>query len=155
MHNRYPPARLAAERAATTSICLPAQNEETTIGPILEALMPLLEQGVVDQVAVVDDSTDQTAAIARALGAEVHEQRRLMPEFGPVLGKGDAMWRALPILTGDVICFLDADSEQFGRALCVWPPGPLLCEREVAFVKGFYRRPFRFADVSFPTTVAG
>ena len=57
-HNQYPPARLAAERAATTSICLPARNEEATIGPILEALMPLLEQGVIDQVAVVDDSTD-------------------------------------------------------------------------------------------------
>ena len=40
-----------------------------------------------------------------------------MPELGPVLGKGDAMWRALPVLRGEVICFLDADSEQFGAAL--------------------------------------
>ena len=38
-----------------------------------------------------------------------------MPELGPVLGKGDAMWRSLPILTGDVICFLDADSEGSAR----------------------------------------
>ncbi len=149
-HSRYPAARLAAERVATASICLPARNEEATIGPILEALMPLLEQGVIDQVAVLDDSTDETAAIARALGAEVHEQRRLMPEFGPVLGKGDAMWRALPILTGDVVCFLDADSEEFGAHFACGMLGPLLCEQGTAFVKGFYRRPFKFADVTLP-----
>ena len=27
----------------------------------------------------------------------------LLPELGPVLGKGDAMWRALSVLTGDVV----------------------------------------------------
>ncbi len=37
-----------------------------------------------------------------------------MPELGPVLGKGDAMWRALTVLTGEIVCFLDADSEEFG-----------------------------------------
>ena len=82
------------------SVCLPARNEARTIGPILQQLEPLRERGVVDQVVVVDRSTDGTADIARALGAEVHDQDDLMPELGPVLGKGDAMWRALPVLTG-------------------------------------------------------
>ena len=51
-----------------------------------------------------------------------------MPELGPVLGKGDAMWRALPVLTGDVVCFLDADSEQFGAHFACGVLGPVLCE---------------------------
>ena len=49
----------------------------------------------------------------------------LMPELGPVLGKGDAMWRALPVLTGEVICFLDADSERFGPHFACGVLGPL------------------------------
>ena len=52
-----------------------------------------------------------------------------MPEFGPVLGKGDAMWRSLAVLTGEVICFLDADSEEFGPHFACGLIGPLLCER--------------------------
>jgi glucosyl-3-phosphoglycerate synthase len=149
-HRDFPAARLAAERDQTVSVCLPARNEARTIGPILSALLPLLEQGVVDQVVVVDDSTDGTAEIARVLGAEVHEQRRLMPELGPVLGKGDAMYRALPVLTGQIICFLDADSEQFGAHFACGLIGPLIQDPGLVFVKGFYRRPFRIGATTLP-----
>jgi glucosyl-3-phosphoglycerate synthase len=147
-HLAYPPQRLAAERASTVSVCLPARNEERTIGPILEQLMPLVDVGVVDQVVVVDDSSDGTAAIARSLGAEVHSQRELMTELGPVLGKGDAMWRALPVLRGEYVCFLDADSERFGAHFVCGLLGPLLCEPKIEFVKGFYRRPFRIGELT-------
>jgi glucosyl-3-phosphoglycerate synthase len=149
-HSEFPPERLAAERAATVSVCLPARNEAATIGPILEQLLPLVGDGVVDQIVVVDKSTDGTAEIARRLGAEVHDQDALAPELGPVLGKGDAMWRALPVLSGEVICFLDADSEEFGPHFACGLLGPLLCEPGIAFVKGFYRRPFRIGEATLP-----
>src|SRR5579871_2852064 len=105
---------LAARRDVTVSVCLPARDEARTIAAILESVMSLRDLGVVDQVVVVYRSSDGTAEIARSLGAEVHEQERLCPDLGPVLGKGDAMWRALHVLTGEVICFLDADTEHFG-----------------------------------------
>jgi glucosyl-3-phosphoglycerate synthase len=149
-HSDFPAARLAAARTATVSICLPARNEERTIGPILEQLLPLRDAGIVDQLVVVDDSIDDTPAIARRLGAEVYDQSELDPAHGPVLGKGDAMWRALPILTGDIVCFLDADSERFGAHYACGLLGPLLCEPRVEFVKGFYKRPFRVGDVTLP-----
>jgi glucosyl-3-phosphoglycerate synthase len=101
-------------------------------------------------VVVVDDSTDGTAEIARSLGAEVHEQRHLMPDLGPVLGKGDAMYRALPVLTGQIVCFVDADSEGFGPHYACGLIGPLLRDPGLAFVKGFYRRPFRVGDTTLP-----
>jgi glucosyl-3-phosphoglycerate synthase len=143
-HHDFPLERLAAmQPRASVSVCLPARNEERTIGPILRALAPLREAGVVEQLAVVDHSSDGTAEIARGLGAEVYDQEELLPELGPVLGKGDAMWRALGVLRGEVICFLDADSEQFGAHFALGLLGPLICEPELAFVKGFYRRPFR------------
>ncbi|HUE25292.1 MAG TPA: glucosyl-3-phosphoglycerate synthase [Solirubrobacteraceae bacterium] len=150
VHAEFPAERLAAERQATVSICLPARNEARTIGPILEQLLPLRQLGVVDQVAVLDNSTDGTAEIARGLGAEVHDQEQLMPELGPVLGKGDAMWRALPVLNGELICFLDADSERLGPHFVCGLLGPLLLREEISLVKGFYRRPFRVGETVFP-----
>jgi glucosyl-3-phosphoglycerate synthase len=60
------------------------------------------------------------------------------------------MWRALPVLTGDVICFLDADSEHFGAHFACGLLGPLLCGTGISFVKGLYRRPFRVGDVTLP-----
>ncbi len=149
-HAAFPAERLAAERSATVSICLPARDEARTIGAILERLVPLRDAGAVDQIVVVDDSTDGTARIARELGVEVHDQEALMPELGPVLGKGDAMWRALHVLSGEVVCFLDADSEHFGAHFACGLLGPLLCEPGLSFVKGYYRRPFRVGDVTLP-----
>jgi glucosyl-3-phosphoglycerate synthase len=110
----------------------------------------LRERGVLDQVVVVDASTDGTGDIAARLGAEVYAQAALMPSFGPVLGKGDAMWRALSVLRGDVICFVDADTERFGPHFACGLVGPLVLDPELQFVKGFYRRPFRLGDEIAP-----
>ncbi len=149
-HRQFPPERLAERRSTTVSVCLPARNEARTIGRILQQLAPLRELGVIDQVVVVDHSTDGTGEIARSHGAEVHDQEGLLPEHGPVLGKGDAMWRGLATLTGELVCFLDADSEEFGPHYACGLLGPLLCEPSISYVKGFYRRPLRFGDVTYP-----
>lgn len=149
-HSRYPAERLAAQRSQSVSVCLPARDEAATIGPIVESLLALCRRGVIDQLVVVDDSTDGTGEIARSLGAEVHAQAALLPELGPVRGKGDAMWRALGVLRGEIVCFLDADSERFGAHYACGLLGPLLCEPGVEFVKAFYRRPFRVGEVTLP-----
>lgn len=141
--------RLAGEREGSVSVCLPARNEERTIGAILERLEPLRER-LIDEVVVVDASADRTAAIARSFGVLVYRQESLAPELGPALGKGDAMWRALQVLRGDYVCFLDADSERFGPHFVTGLLGPILSRPEIAFVKGFYRRPFRIGDVTLP-----
>jgi glucosyl-3-phosphoglycerate synthase len=149
-HQQFEAASLAAARDGTISVCLPARNEERTIGAILGRIEPMRELGLVDQVVVVDASSDRTADIAASLGAEVHSQEALMPEFGQALGKGDAMWRALQVLRGDYICYLDADSERFGPHFLTGLLGPLLSQPGVALVKGFYRRPFRIGDLTLP-----
>ena len=132
------------------SIVLPARNEAATIGSILEVLMPLRRRGVIDQVIVADDSTDGTGDIARRLGAEVHDQSRLCERLGPVQGKGDAMWRALSVATGDIVCYLDADSEDMGEHFALGLIGPLLTDERTQFVKAFYRRPWQQGGVKQP-----
>jgi len=143
-HSDFPADRLAVERAATVSVVVPTRECAATIGGIARTLVDLRERGVVDQVLVVDaDSADGTAAIAAAEGATVVSERALLPEFGPVLGKGDAMWRALAACDGDVVCYLDGDSGHFGEHFACGTLGPLLLEPGVRFTKAFFRRPFR------------
>jgi glucosyl-3-phosphoglycerate synthase len=143
-HSDFPADRLAVERDATVSVIVPTRNCASTIGAIAATLAGLRERGVVDQVLVVDAaSPDGTAGIAARAGAEVVLEHELLPQFGPVLGKGDAMWRALSACRGDVVCYLDGDSEDFGEHFACGTLGPLVCEPGVRFVKAFFRRPFR------------
>jgi glucosyl-3-phosphoglycerate synthase len=143
-HAEFPAERLRAEREETISVCVPARDEAATIAAIVAPLVALRRAGVVDQVLVLDSgSRDGTGAIAAALGADVLDPSELLPEFGPVLGKGDAMWRALTVASGDLVCFVDADSEDFGAHFALGLLGPLVCAPGVQFVKGFYRRPFK------------
>src|SRR5436305_13643942 len=149
-HSQFPPELLSARRECTISVCVPARDEAATIASVVEPLVQLREQGAVDQVVVVDASRDGTADIAARLGADVYAQSALMRSFGPVLGKGDGMWRSLPWLTGDVVCFVDADTEAFGAHFACGLVGRLVMDPDVQFVKGFYRRPFRLGDEVAP-----
>jgi glucosyl-3-phosphoglycerate synthase len=144
-HSLYSVERVAAarrRRGLSVSVCLPARECADTVGAIVRRLGTLSEAGALDEVVVVDAaSADGTAQVARRAGARTYQEAELLARMGPVLGKGDAMWRALAVLSGDLICFLDADTEDFEAHFATGLIGPLLCERGVAFVKGYYRRP--------------
>jgi glucosyl-3-phosphoglycerate synthase len=141
-HSLYSAQRIASERTQTVSVCLPARECASTVGEIVAALVALREAGAIDEIAVVDAaSADGTAAVAARAGASVWQEAELLPGHGPVLGKGDAMWRALSVLDGELVCFLDADTEGFSAHFATGLLGPLVCEPAVSFVKAFYRRP--------------
>jgi len=141
-HSRYGEALLAS-RECSISVCLPARDCATTVGPIVATLAALRERGAIDQLVVIDGaSADATAQIAAAAGATVFSESALMSDYGPVAGKGDAMWRSLSVLDGELICFLDADVLEFSTRYAIGLLGPLLEHDEVDFVKGYYRRPF-------------
>lgn len=144
-HSLYPPERIAAARAEQglgVSVCLPARECAATVDGIVAALRTLCELGAIDEIVVVDaESADGTARVAREAGAIVCQEAELLPELGPVLGKGDAMYRSLSVLKGELVCFVDADTEGFCAHFATGLLGPLLCERGVSFVKGCYRRP--------------
>ena len=146
-HDDFDPADLAEAKAAaglTVSVCLPAQNEEITVGNIVATVRRTLMEAVplVDEVLVVDDgSTDATAAVAAWEGARVVAVADVLPETGPGSGKGNAMWKSIDAAEGDLLCWLDADIRNFGAHFVTGLLGPLIMQPEIAFVKGFYRRP--------------
>jgi glucosyl-3-phosphoglycerate synthase len=150
-HSLYSAERIARERRVSVSVCLPARECGGTVGAIVGELAKLREAGAIDEIVVVDAaSEDGTAAMAERAGAVVHQEADLLAHMGPVLGKGDAMWRALSVLEGDVVCYLDADTEGFSGHFATGLVGPVVCEEEVQFVKAFYRRPFEQGGVSLP-----
>lgn len=150
-HSRYPATRIAAEREESVSVCLPARECASTVGEIVGTLERLREAGAIDEIVVVDAASgDGTARVAEQAGAKVVQERELLAEMGPVLGKGDAMWRALSVLSGDLVVFLDADSEGFFEHYATGLLGPLVCEQGVQFVKAFYRRPFEQDGIVLP-----
>jgi len=144
-----------ARHHKSAAVCIPARNEEASIGPIVDALMPLVTAGVVEDVVVLDDSDDATADIAVSRGATVYSQSALCPELGRVVGKGDAMWRALSVVRTDVVCFVDGDSAMFGSHFVTGLLGAVILNDETHFAKGAYRRPFQYGNHHSTATGGG
>ncbi len=145
-HHRDFPASLvaSAKRGRTVSVCIPARDEQDTVGATVLAIRrELMERvAVVDELIVMDDgSGDGTAAAARDAGATVVAAAGVLPEHAGGPGKGEAMWRALHVSSGEVIVFVDADVRGFDPAFVLGLAGPLLTRDDVDFVKGFYERP--------------
>lgn len=132
------------------TLIFPARNCADTIGGILDVVFGLRARtGLPGQVIVVDaDSPDGTADVAREHGAEVYSENQLMPDYGPAQGKGDAMWRALSVATGDIVMFADSDTKDFQEHYIYGTLGPLLADPRIQFCKGAFRRPFTEGEKS-------
>jgi glucosyl-3-phosphoglycerate synthase len=144
-HSDFDLPRLLERKAEPVTVVLPAREVADTIGEIIERLRGL--DPLIDQVLVVDAaSRDGSADVAARAGADVYQESELMPEFGRVLGKGDAMWRALSVARGELVVYLDSDTHDFSPHFALGMLGPLICQPDVRFVKGFFRRPYRRAD---------
>jgi glucosyl-3-phosphoglycerate synthase len=127
----YDHADFRIERAPQASVCLPAKHCDRTVGDAVRAV-----RDAVGEVVVVA-ADEPTARAAEEAGARVLRESEMQP---PVRGKGDAMARALPELSGELVVFLDADVPRLPRHFATGLLGPLL-SGEADFVKAFYRRP--------------
>src|SRR5207237_6705270 len=100
---------------------------------------------LIDEIVVVDSgSTDRTAAIAERAGVTVVQHSEILPRYGAFQGKGEALWKSLFTLTGDMICWVDTDISNIHPTFVYGLLGPLLSDPGIHYVKGFYRRPLKF-----------
>jgi glucosyl-3-phosphoglycerate synthase len=138
-------ALIAAKGDRTVSILIPARNEAATVGAIITTLRAeLIERiALIDEIIVIDShSTDDTAAVARAAGATVFHVDEVLPHLDSRRGKGEAMWKALAVMSGDVGIYLDGDVQDFTADFVIGLLGPLLLDESLVFVKAFYDRPW-------------
>ncbi|HEY5194958.1 MAG TPA: glucosyl-3-phosphoglycerate synthase [Solirubrobacteraceae bacterium] len=142
---QFPLGELLERKDSTIALVLPAREVAATIGPIAEQAARLRDLGLLDEVLLVDAaSKDATARIATETGLKVVQEDELSVEFGPALGKGDAMWRGLAAVDCEIVAFADTDTEDFAEHFLTGLLGPLVWDPQVQLVKGFFERPFRF-----------
>lgn len=146
---------LQAKRATGSriSLVIPALNEAATVGDVAGRIHDAFvgPDGLVDELVVIDGgSTDDTAALAGAAGADVRLLDDIRPDLGRHRGKGEAIWKSQFVTTGDLLVFVDADLLEWDTHFVTGLLGPLLTDPDVALVKGFYERPFRAGATDDP-----
>lgn len=135
------------------SVVLPALNESETIGEICAIIRDRLMRArpIVDELLVIDcSSTDGTPEIAEQNGARVYDVGDLVPETPVAPGKGEALWRSLSVVSGDIVVWIDSDIRNFTPRFVTRLVAPLLTDPTVSFVKAFYRRPIARGDELVP-----
>lgn len=146
--------RLKRSSGVTISLGLPALNEELTIGSIIEAIKTELmeRRPLLDEMVLIDSgSSDRTVAIARSHGVPVYLHQEILPQYGSIPGKGEALWKSLYVLKGDIIAWIDTDIRNIHPRFVYGLLGPLLQHPRVKYVKGFYRRPIRIGHKTLGT----
>jgi glucosyl-3-phosphoglycerate synthase len=144
---------LKEKAGLTISVGLPALNEEKTIGLVIKRIKGALmdKAPLIDQLVVIDsDSTDRTREIAAELGVPVVRHPEVLPELGSFTGKGEALWKSLHVLDGDIVAWIDTDISNIQPRFVYGLLGPLLREPRIGYVKGFYQRPIREGDRVLP-----
>lgn len=132
------------KRNLTISLCLPTLNEEKTIAKeiIIMKSELMLRYPLIDEIAVIDSgSTDQTREIAKSYGVDVYLADEILPNYEKYKGKGENLWKALHVLKGDILVYIDADIKNIHHRFVYGLVGPLLEREEIRYVKAFYDRP--------------
>lgn len=140
---------LKEKQGVTISVGLPALNEEDTIGNVIQTLKSALMDDIplVDEMVLIDsNSTDRTVEIAESLGVPIFRHPDILPEMGTFRGKGEALWKSLHVLKGDIIAWVDTDITNIQPHFVYGLLGPLLRRPEVQYVKGFYQRPIKIGE---------
>jgi len=130
----------------TISLGLPTLNEEKTIGKIVKTVRQALmyQYPLLDEIVVIDsNSSDNTVAIAQDLDVPVFRHPEILSQYGAYVGKGEALWKSLYLLKGDLIVWIDTDIVNIHPRFVYGIVGPLLKEPRLMYVKGFYQRPLR------------
>lgn len=99
-----------------------------------------IDRGIITSATVLDGgSTDDTARTARDAGIDVLDVPAILPHLGPVLGKGDSLFRGVHTVNADWYVFLDADLGNVSTDHVATLTGPI-GDTGVVFVKGGFVR---------------
>ena len=141
--------RLKEKKGLRISLCIPTLNEEKTIGKeIIIFKSELVDRyPLLDEIAVIDSgSTDRTREVAAAYGASVYLSEEILAEEGFKRGKGENLWKAVYQLSGDIICYVDADIKNIHPRFASGLVAPLIHNDTIHYVKAFYDRPLAFSQ---------
>ncbi|MBI5876121.1 MAG: glucosyl-3-phosphoglycerate synthase [Chloroflexi bacterium] len=136
---------LKERQGLTISLGLPALNEAKTVGHVIQTVQTLMHpHRLLDEIVLIDsNSTDKTVEIAQQLGVPVYRHPEILPRLGAYTGKGEALWKSLHVLKGDLIAWIDTDIVNINPRFVYGILGPLIRHPHLMYIKGFYHRPLR------------
>lgn len=111
------------------TVIIPALNEETTIGHVVN--LAKNSPNVTEVIVVDDKSMDNTVEIARKEGAAVITSTKL--------GKGTSMKDGVLVAKNEILVFLDADITTYPSDVIEVLTAPLLAD-SADFVKSYFTR---------------
>jgi glucosyl-3-phosphoglycerate synthase len=133
-------------RERSVTVCVPVFNEREGIARSIEQIALLCDGDLIDRFLVLDGGSDDgTRDLATTLANDhantsVLFVEDLATEVGPVLGKGDSMWRSQAAIETDVVVYLDADLLNVSPNMALSLAAPLVFGDEVDFTKGLFHR---------------
>ncbi len=150
--------RAKEERGLRISLCFPTLNEAATIAKEIVVMRSELQlrYPLIDEIVVIDSgSADATREVAAEYGAKVYLADEILPEIPAYKGKGENLWKALYVLEGDIILYIDADIKNIHPRFAYGLLGPLLLTEGVRFSKAFYDRPIALDQKNIKPTGGG
>lgn len=140
------------------SLCFPTLNEEKTIAKEIVIMKSelMIRYPLLDEIVVIDSgSTDRTRKIARSYDVKVYRANKILPHLPKFKGKGENLWKALHVTTGDIIIYIDADIKNIHHRFGYGLLGPLLLMDRIRFTKAFYDRPIAVGKNKWRPTGGG
>jgi glucosyl-3-phosphoglycerate synthase len=131
---------LKRDQGVRISLGLAAHNDDATIGNLIDVLKATVvdEFPLLDEIVLIDgNSIDSTRAIAAQRGVTPYIHQETLSGLGGLRGKGEALWKSLYLLKGDLILWLDTDIPNPHPRLVCGILGPLLSNAEIQYVIGF------------------
>ena len=132
------------KRNLSVSLCFPTLNEESTIAKEIVIMKSELmaRHPLVDEIVVIDSgSTDHTLQIASEFGAATYRADDILPSLEKFSGKGENLWKALYVTSGDILVYIDADIKNIHPRFVYALLGPLIENQSIKYTKAFYNRP--------------
>ncbi len=126
----------------TIGVGLPIYNESKTIAKTIRIIKKCGK--LIDRTVAIDSgSSDGSQKICKELGIKIVTDKKASRDLGVSLqsGKGWNLWASLYYLDTDVILWIDTDIKNISERFITGIAGPMIEDKKIKFVKGYYHRP--------------
>src|SRR3989338_3460169 len=151
-YKQYNLKDLIAHKAKTklsVGLCLPIYNEATTIAKTIRIVKKC--GNLIDEIIAIDSgSSDGSVEICKKLNIKTITDKQSAKDLNISLqsGKGWNLWASLYYLNTDIIFWIDTDIQNIGEQFITGIVGPMIMDKKINFVKGYYHRPKNDARVT-------